>query len=104
VPPDVPFEGMPTYVRDYVPHEALPRHSFKPFESARGSDAPFDGRTEYRDDYIQHPLPEREKREKPKWAANSAPLDGMTSYMKDFVPKDQSKDGQLQAQRCACTF
>lgn len=96
VPPEAPFEGMPTYMRDYIPHDALPRQSCKPFEAARQSDAPFDGRTEYRDDYIKHPLPERERKEKPTWAANTAPLDGMTNYMKDFVPKDHAKPNSFK--------
>ena len=96
IPNEAPFEGMPTYQRDYIPHDAFPRTSCKPLETARQTNAPFDGSTEYRDDYIKHQLPEREKREKPKWAANTAPLDGMTNYMKDFVPKDPTKPNSFK--------
>lgn len=52
-----PFEGIPTYRKDYVDHKAPPRPSMKPPERAMVSCAPLDDNTEYRNEYTKKYVP-----------------------------------------------
>lgn len=91
MPNEAPFEGMPTYQRDYIKHPMAGRSSMKPVETARMTDAPFEDRTGYRDEYIKHPLQERQKKEKAVYAPNPSKLEGLSNYMKDYTPKEGAK-------------
>lgn len=90
-PSSQPFEGLPTYQKDYIKHAQAMRCSLKPAETARQSDQPFDDRTGYRDEYVQHPMAERYQKEKPKYAPNAAKLDDLSNYKKDYTPKEMLK-------------
>ena len=52
-----PFEGKPTYKAHYVPHPAMPAHSFRPDNRAFQSNARFEDGTMYRTDYTKKDMP-----------------------------------------------
>ena len=58
VPSDAPFEGQPTYRRDYVGHGGVPMtKSLRPTEYDYTSSAPLDENTEYRQEFIKKVQP-----------------------------------------------
>jgi hypothetical protein len=52
-PNDAPFEGLPTYQKDYIGHRQAPVQSMKPADTGYRSDAPFEDGTEYRHEYLK---------------------------------------------------
>ena len=51
-PADAPFEGQPTYRRDYIKHSGtVMTRSLKPVDLGYSSNAPIDDFTEYRNQY-----------------------------------------------------
>lgn len=91
VPNDQRFQGIPTYTTDYIQHGYAQREPFKPVETSRKSNDPFETRTEYKDDYVRHSMPERYRREQPKWTGSTAPLDASSTYTKAYTAKESGR-------------
>ncbi|VDM01311.1 unnamed protein product [Schistocephalus solidus] len=86
-PPTVPFEALPTYRTEFVPHcQARPK-LIKPDCELTFSDKPLEGLTDYRQNYVPHPLEKRPVPPKPVPRAK-APFDGMTTTKVDYTPKE----------------
>ena len=56
-PNDAPFEGLPTYQRDYIPHQASMTRSMKPVDPGYSSGAPMEDGTEYKKEYTKKNVP-----------------------------------------------
>jgi hypothetical protein len=56
-PNDAPFDGIPTYQRDYVPKKGEMARSLKPIDTPYRSLAPMDDATEYNKEYIKKWVP-----------------------------------------------
>lgn len=83
-PPKARFEGETTFQKDYRRNEIQPRHSFKPVEGARTSDAPFQDATTNRDSYIQHAIPPKFMREREQYRPPNASFDGLSTFRRDY--------------------
>ncbi|VDN19549.1 unnamed protein product [Dibothriocephalus latus] len=86
-PPTVPFEALPSYRTEFVPHcQARPK-LIKPDNELSFSDKPLEGLTDYRQNYVPHPLEKRPAPPKPIVRAQ-APFEGMTTTQVDYTPKE----------------
>jgi len=56
-PNDAPFEGLPTYQRDFVPKKGEMAKSLKPIDTGYRSNAPLDDATEYNKEFIKKYVP-----------------------------------------------
>lgn len=57
VPNEAPFDGMPTYQRDFIPHQATKALSMKPADVGFRSSAPLEDGTEYKKEYTRKHVP-----------------------------------------------
>lgn len=57
VPNEAPFDGMPTYQRDYIPHPTEKTRSLKPVDLGYSSNAPLEDGTEYKKEYTRKYVP-----------------------------------------------
>lgn len=83
-PPKNRFEGQTTFQSDYQKNPIPMRHSFKPDDRPRMSDAPFEDSTNHRSDYIKHPMPQKFQRPREEYKPSGAQFEGLTTFKRDY--------------------